>query len=379
MKLRPFLLDEWLNAHQFADPPIEFDLASSTGPHWSLPELLDLADEEARDRFNQLTLCYTDASGTIELRKSIGRMLNVSPGDIQILTGAAEGLLILFYLAAEQGANVVLPFPNFPTFEVIPESLGLETRFYNVRRENGFRIDIEEAMSLVDSGTKLLLMNSPHNPTGAVLPFDEMRALHDFCSEREIQFVVDEVYHPVYHRTPNPSASALPNATVLGDMSKAFSLSGLRVGWIVERNAERMAQYTNARSYFTVSNTPMGEALAKMAVDNHEAIFNRTRRVASANLSLLDEFFAQHNDVLGWIRPEAGVTGFPWLMDGRDSRPFCEKMASQGVLLAPGDCYRAPSHFRIGFGATASKFAEALERIGNHIKRAGTVGAWARE
>src|SRR5207249_4277749 len=156
----------------------------------------------------------------------------------------------------------------------------IEIRFYNLRRENGFRIDLDEVRGLVDRNTRIVLVNSPHNPTGSVLSDEEMEALHDFCAERAIQFISDEVYHPVYHGAEMRSAARLPHATVLGDFSKALCLSGLRVGWIIERNQERRERYMNARSYFTVTSSALGERLATLALHHRETIYARARRVA---------------------------------------------------------------------------------------------------
>jgi aspartate/methionine/tyrosine aminotransferase len=165
-----------------------------------------------------------------------------------------------------------------------------------------------------------------------------------------------------------PSASRLPHATVLGDFSKALCLSGLRVGWIIERDAERRKRYMNARSYFTVSNTAMGERLATLALRHREAIYTRARRVASANLALLDPVFTEHNDIVRWVRPRGGMTAFPWLASGGDSREFCRRLAKRGVLIAPGDCFAMPSHFRLGFAASGARFPLALERFAEFLR-----------
>ena len=100
-----------------------------------------------------------------------------------------------------------------------------------------------------------------------------MEALHDFCAERKVQFVSDEVYHPIYHGPAMRSAARLPHATVLGDFSKALCLSGLRIGWMIEPDARRREHYLNARSYFTVSGTVLGERLATLALRHRDAIY----------------------------------------------------------------------------------------------------------
>jgi histidinol-phosphate/aromatic aminotransferase/cobyric acid decarboxylase-like protein len=129
---------------------IEFDLACSTGPNWTLDELIKLMDEEEHARFLDARVVYSSNKGS------------EGPDHVRIVTGAAEGLLILFFLAAEEGGNVVVPFPGFTTFSAEPKALGLEVRSYHLRPENDFRIDVDEIKRLVDSRTKLLLVNSPH-------------------------------------------------------------------------------------------------------------------------------------------------------------------------------------------------------------------------
>jgi aspartate/methionine/tyrosine aminotransferase len=274
----------------------------------------------------------------------------------------------LFFLEAAPGVNVVLPNPGFPTNTALPDSLGIEIRYYALRPENQFRIDLDEIHNLVDLNTRILLVNSPHNPTGAVLTDHEMESLHDFCAERGIQFVSDEVYHPVYHGEAMRSASRLPHATILGDFSKALCLSGLRVGWIIERDAARRKRYLNARSYFTVSNTAVSERLATLALRHRDAIYERARKVATANLALLDQVFAEHGDLLRWVRPQGGMTAFPSLASGEDAREFCRRVAKRGVLMAPGDCFGMPSHFRLGFAATGTRFPLAVERFAEFLR-----------
>ncbi len=365
MKLKPFLLDDWLDQYEH---DIEFDLAASTGPKWTLNEILDLAEDETRQRFLNHHLVYGRVAGSDGLREAVGEMQDVPAETVQIVTGAAEALLVVMWIAAEPGANVILPLPGFATFSAIPQSLGLETRFYRIRRENGFRIDPDEIKRLADSNTTLILINSPHHPTGTTISDDELEALHDFTSARGIQLVMDEVYHPIYHGANRKSAVSLPQATVISDLSKAFSNPGMRTGWIIERDAQRRKRYWTARAYFTITNSTTGEILSEIAIRKRDVVLGRTREIAGKNLRLLENFMAEHRDVLGWIRPQGGMTAFPWLVSGENARPFCQAAAARGILLAPGDCFDAPSHFRLGFAASGENFARALDRFGAFVK-----------
>ncbi|KAA6456707.1 aminotransferase class I/II-fold pyridoxal phosphate-dependent enzyme [Acidobacteria bacterium AB60] len=365
MQLKPFLLDEWLDTWEHS---AEFNLAASTGPAWTFDELLSLANDEERERFLHHKVVYSRPAGADSLRAAIAEMHNVDPEAVQVVTGASEALLILFWLATGPGANVILPQPGFTTFSALPESLRLETHYYAVRRENGFRIDVDEIKSLADRNTKLVLVNSPHNPTGAIISDAELDALHEFTSSHGIQLVSDEVYHPIFHGEPTKSASRLPHATVIHDFSKAFPLSGIRTGWMIEHNPNRRKDYWTARSYFSITNNSVGEFLAELAMRHRDIVLGRTEKVASENLRQLDSFLSEHRETLGWIRPRGGMTAFPWLLSGENSREFCRAAAQQGLVLAPGDCFGAPEHFRLGFAAMTSEFSDALERLGEFVE-----------
>jgi aspartate/methionine/tyrosine aminotransferase len=365
MQLKPFLLDVWLDQYEHG---IDFNLAASTGPTWTVNDILALTDDETRDRFLNHKLVYSRPAGADSLREAIAEMQRVPVETVQIVTGASEALVALMWLAAEPGANVIIPLPGFTTFSALPESLGLETRYYRVRRENGFRIDLDEIKRLADSKTKLILVNSPHNPTGATISDGEMEALHDFTAERGIQLVSDEVYHPIYHGRQTKSAARLPHATVIADLSKAFSIAGVRTGWMIEHDAQRRQQYWTARAYFSISNTTIGEILSEIAIRNRDAVLGKAQETATRNLKLLERFMADHREVLGWIPPQGGMTAFPWLVSGENARPFCQAAAERGILLAPGDCFDTPSHFRLGFAASGDNFSKALDRFEGFVK-----------
>ncbi|MDP6610280.1 MAG: aminotransferase class I/II-fold pyridoxal phosphate-dependent enzyme [Vicinamibacterales bacterium] len=371
MRLAAFELDHWLEAHRGA----RYDLAASTGPRWTIRELFALAGEAEREAFLDGPVSYCPNAGHDDLRQAIGDLHGVAADDVQIVTGAAEGLLVLFFLAAEPGANIVVPAPCFPTFVEVPRGLGLDVRTYELRPENRFAVDVDEVARLIDGNTKLLLVNTPHNPSGAVVDLATLTALHDLAVDRGVQLVVDEVYHPIYHGEPRASAAELPHCTVLGDFSKAFSLSGLRTGWIVDRDRTRHPSYLDARSYFTVSNAMPGERLAVLAARHAEQILARGREIAAANLASLDRFFEAHPDRFSWVRPEGGFTTFPALAAGGDARPLCEAAAAKGVVLGPGDCFGRPAHLRIGFGACTEGFDDALALTAEAVRESLAVAS----
>lgn len=379
MNLPRFALDAWLAQKHDPAVRLDFDFGSSTGPVWTLRELLALGGD-LEDLLDS-PISYVSPRGTPLLREAIATLEGCDPEHVQVTTGGQEALLLTFSDAAAPGANVVLPAPGYPANDALAQAFGFEARHYGVRAENGFRIDVDEICGLIDANTRLVLMNSPHNPAGATVSDAEMETVHDCCAARGVQFLSDQVYHPIYHGPSMRSAARLPHATVLGDLSKAMCLSGLRIGWIVQPDGERRARYLNARSVFTVCGGAMAEKLGALALRQHQAIYARAKKIASQNLTLLAKFFESEITNFQYTPPSGGMTAFPRTLDGSDARPLCVEALRQGLLLAPGDCFGAPEHFRIGFAASGERFAAGLERLSDVVhgferrRGAKTVGS----
>ena len=361
MHLPPFLLDQWLAAHEFASPPIRYNLASSTGPAWTFAELVALDVRGLTAALEGLKVSYIPPEGTKALRQAIALLHDVSPDWVVVTTGASEALSALYCLTAEPGASIALPNPGFPAFATMARAWGLGVTTYQLDRTQQYAQTADLVLTAVNDKTRLVIVNSPHNPTGSVMPPAEVARLAGMLAERGIPLVVDEVYHPLYFGHPMPSVASVDNTIVVSDFSKALSLSGLRIGWLIDRDARRRERLINLRSYFTVSGSPITEAIAVHALAHRKAILARLEEVARANLALLDEFMVSQQGRFSWVRPSGGSVAFPWRLDGRDSRPMCEALARAGVLVAPGDCFEAAAHFRVGFGAQAAGFQQALE------------------
>lgn len=369
MELPPFLLDQWLVAHDFAEPPIAFNLASSTGPRWSVGEIAALGD--ARPDLDAAILSYASPAGSRELRAAIADFQQVDPEAVIATTGSSEALSILLCLHARTGGNIVIPDPGYPAYAAMAEAWGLDCRHYVLAPETGFAQEADLVLAAIDADTVAVIVNTPHNPTGSVMERSEIERLARDLKRRGIPLIVDEVYHPLYFGNAVPSAAGIDGVIVTSDLSKAFSLPGLRTGWIVDHDAARRDRIIDARSYFTVSGSPLTERVAAHAMRERDRILSRLHRVAAANLACLSDLIASADGILAWKKPDGGTTCFPWFTDGRDSRPFCEGLARDGVLVAPGDCFGHPAHLRIGFAQQADDFDVAIETMRNRLLAEG--------
>lgn len=365
MKLPRFELDRWLDSLKYAEPPIEFDLGSSTGATWTLGDLaaLDPARDLVRE-IEDLAQVYVPAIGEETTRRAIAAFHGASPEDVRVTTGASEAINAVLCLLSEPGANVVLPNPCFSTFGALAAAWGFDVHAYALLPANGFNLSPESVLSAVDDRTRLVVVNTPHNPTGSVVDCGIVEAIRSALTPRGVPLLVDEVYHGLYHQSPAASAAVLDgDVIVVGSMSKSLSLSGLRTGWIIDRNQDRLDDLFDVRGYFSISNSAASEHLCAFALARADAVISRTREAVRQNLDLLDGFFAQHANVLSWVRPKGSTVAFPSFSNEMDARPFCSACAKAGVLLVPGDCFGWPSHFRLGYGGDPDAFTVGLARV----------------
>ena len=375
MKLPAPLLSNWMSAYEFATPPIRYNLASSTGPTWTFGELLALGGDEFRAKMQSMAVGYVPTEGTPELRRQIGRLHGVDPDWVIVTTGGSEALSLLMCSASGPGGSALLPSPGYPATEAIAQAHGLEVRKYMLEARHGFRQDKSAILSAVDSSTRLVLVNSPHNPTGSVMPSGELRELAGALHDRSIPLVADEVFHRLYFGKDEPSAATAPGAVVVGDMSKCLSLPGLRVGWIVDSDPERRERLIEVRDHVSISGSPLMEAFAALSLEEHPRFLGRLASVASANLASLERFIRSFSSSLQWVKPAGGTLAFPWSPSQGDCTPLCKAWAEAGVLTAPGSAYGMPAHIRVGYGlADPADFNRALELMAEVLMRSGAAG-----
>lgn len=274
MELPPFLLNDWLESRH----NVRFNLAGSTGPRWTVGELTQLGGSPLE--LSNVPISYAPPVGLADLRAEIAAHHGVNPEWVIVTNGASEAFQLLLHALSRPGGKVLLPTPAYPAFTGAALAAQLEPAYYELPRDKAFEIDVAEVAASVDDRTILAVTNTPQNPTGALLPTAHCIALAAQLGEKGVPLLVDEVFHPVYHGDANSSAAGIANVIVVGDMSKAFSMPGLRIGWIVDADAARRARIIRARSYLSLSGPPLSEALALHALRNREVVLERVNAVA---------------------------------------------------------------------------------------------------
>lgn len=362
MRLPAFKLERYFAEHEFG---VEYSLCSSDCESMSVGELLDL-EPDARERFERHWLGYTESPGSPFLRQEISRIYKgVTAEEILVHSGAEEAIFLFMHASLEPGDHVIVHSPCYRSLADVARSIGCDVTPWDAREEHGWAVDVEQLQRAIRPRTRVIVVNTPHNPTGYLLPRQDLLHLVDLAEARGILIFSDEVYRESEYDASGrlPAACDLSDRAVsLGVMSKTYGLPGLRIGWVATRNAALRARMAELKDYTTICNSAPSEFLAALALRHRERLVRRSVDRITANLRLLDGVCRRHGDRLAWQRPTAGPIAFPRLI-GQDVGIFCEALRrDSSVLLLPGTVYEdRGNHFRVGFGRAS--FPPALARL----------------
>jgi len=356
--LPEFRLERYFARWEFA---ARHHLTASDAETLTIDELLALAPPEQREAFGALALSYVPTWGTPELREAIaGTYDAVAPEDVLVFAGAEEGMFWALQELVGPGDHAIVTVPNYQSAESIPLATGAAVDGLLLRAEDGWALDLDALEALLRPETRLIAVNFPHNPTGAVPDRATMVRLAELCDERGIRLFSDEVYRGLEldpSRTLPQAADLSPTALSLNVMSKAYGLPGLRVGWIACRDRALLERLEQRKHYTSICNAGPSERLATIALAAAEPILARNRAIIAENLPLFDAFFAAWPEHFAWEHPQGGCVAYPRLLTGESSAAFCARAIEEaGVLLLPSDVYTSElaetpgERFRIGVG-----------------------------
>ncbi len=370
MELTPFRIERWYERYEFST---ELMLSSSDCESVSVAELLAL-EPDARERLDALRLGYTEVPGSGELRAAIAALYErATPHDVVALAAAEEGIFVAEHAVLGPGTHAVVETPCYESALAVARSTGAEVDEWRRTYEDGWEHDLDALERLLRPDTRLVYVNTPHNPTGLQLPRAVLARLVELCAERDAVLFCDEVYRELEHDPSDrlPAACDLyERAVSLGTVSKTYGLPGLRTGWIACRDAALREEIVATKLYTTICSSAPSELLAALALRHRTSLAERNRGIVLENLALADAFVAAHSDLVDWVRPASSPIGFPRLRVP-DTQGFCERLAAEeGVLLLPGEVYDVPGHVRFGLGRLGA--AEAFARLTSFVERGGT-------
>jgi aspartate/methionine/tyrosine aminotransferase len=367
MKIEPFKLERYFAQHEFS---AKYLLSCSDCEPLQLCEVLAMANPESLDLWNNLKLAYTESSGHPLLKEEIAKLhTSITQEGINVMI-PEEAIFVAMNCILEKGDHVVCTFPGYQSLYSIAESLGCEVSKWQPDYKNGWTFDVEKLKSFIRPETKMVVINFPHNPSGATISKKELKEIIELCRKNNTLLFSDEMYRFLEYNEKDrlPSACDLyENAISLFGMSKSFALPGLRIGWLSSSNQKLMKKIGTFKDYTTICNNAPGEILSIIALQNKEYILERNRKIISANLSLLNSFFNKHKNLFDWYAPIAGPISFPKLNTNIPVEQFCKKLIEQEeTMLLPSTVYGFNgNYFRIGFARKSLN--EGLKRLEKFI------------
>jgi aspartate/methionine/tyrosine aminotransferase len=369
MKIERFALERWMTAHELH---VEYDIAESGIFPLTVSELLALEPpdrrEETLDGLLNLRLGYSEATGTLELRTWLAKTYqDCTPYNILVTTGAIEANFLLFNALLQPGDHVIAPFPAYQQLYSVPRALGCDVSLWQARPENGFRFDLDEFESLIRPDTRLIVINSPHNPTGAMLSPGEVQHLVDLAESVGANVLSDEAYRwltiPGTDAPAPPAYNLGPGCISVGTLSKPFGLPGLRLGWMAAP-AEIITDCWWLRDYVSLSPGKLNDALAILAIKHRDKIIQRNQAIIAANLATASEWVSAHAGLLFWQPPKGGLLALLHYRLDIPSFDLANLLAEEyGVMLAPGSAFGLERYLRIGIGQDPAVFSAGLDRV----------------
>ena len=362
MKLAPALLEEWLREYYFNT---EIDIGSSGVQNFSLAELrqvVDITDQE----LNDVVFDDSPTYGHPRLRQAIAEQWgNGDPRHVMATNGSSEAIFLVMNALLRPGDEVVALDPCYFSYRNMAESKGCELKPWRLRFEQKFVPDFDEITKLITPHTRMVMVNFPHNPTGASVTSEQQRELIRLTSRVQAYLVWDTALAALTHEGPPlPDPHLLYDRAIsIGTLSKAYGLAGLRVGWC-QAAPEVIEQFVHLRDYTTLYLSPLVELIAARAIEKADDILRVRLPQARTNLEILDHWIDQHAALIEAVRPRGGVTAFLRSRCVSNIEAFCRRLAEErGVLLVPGRCFNCADYVRLGFGGPTAEFEEALSRL----------------
>ncbi|MCP4318629.1 MAG: aminotransferase class I/II-fold pyridoxal phosphate-dependent enzyme [Hyphomicrobiales bacterium] len=337
-------------------------LTASDAESISMRDLLAMATPEERDDFDGMWLGYTETFGAPDLRETIASTHeNRGAAEILCFAGASEGIFAANTVILDKDSHAIVVTPNYQSHETLPQAICQATGV-PLDPEDGWSLDIDRVAASIRPNTRLVTINFPHNPTGAILLLERYEALVGLCRKHGIYILHDEIFNglgPTGTRHLPFIADIYERGLSLNVMSKAYGLPGLRIGWIACQDTDLLSRMERMKHYLSICNSGPSEKLAKIALKNRDRLLARNCAIVDENLPKWEAFFAKYPDLFDWRRPDGSCMAFPRYKGPEGVEQFIEGLVEEsGVLLLPGSIYASQlnptpkDRFRIGLGRT---------------------------
>ena len=374
MKIEPFQLERLQSEWEHV---VEINLSESGIEPMTPRELLG-DDQRLCEELLDQELMYVQTNGTPQLRQRIADLYDdATPEHVLVTTGGAEANFLSILKLVEPGDEVVMMTPNYMQTFGISSGFGATVHRWPLladRTLGRWHPDLEQLDALVSDKTRLILVCTPNNPTGAALEHEELEHICTVASRVGAWVLSDEIYRGVEldgGSSPEPSASIwgrYERTITTNGLSKAYALPGLRIGWVVAP-PDLIDSLWSYHDYTTIAPSALSDRLATVALEpaRRRQILERNRAILARNYDVVSGWLSQH-ERLQHIPPRAGAMLFLAYDHPVNSSELCDRLRQEeNVLVVPGDHYGMDGYLRLGFGGHTEQLEEGLARVSRQL------------
>ncbi len=373
MDIRPFGVEMWMNEFE---TKCELNLAETCVQSITLGELFQMAGKHNSilDDLSAMKMTYGAIEGSDRLRDAIcGLYEKQSRENILTTHGTIGANSLVHQTLVAHGDHVISVIPTYQQHYSIPESIGADIELLHLRPENDFLPDLDELCGMVRPDTRLIAINNPNNPTGSLMDRAMLEQIAGIARSVDAWLLCDEVYRGT-DQTGDGFTAAVADVYEKGistaGMSKAYSLAGLRVGWIAGPK-DMLHDVMIHRDYNTIAVGQVDELLAAMALENRDKILDRSRRITRENLRIVKDWIA-NEPLLSWIEPKSGTTALLKYDLPMSSRDLCVALLQEeGVMLTPGSAMDMEGWLRLGYTNPTEDLKAGLAKFSGFLARRG--------
>jgi aspartate/methionine/tyrosine aminotransferase len=366
---------------------IDFNLSDSCAQSLSIQALCKLGNSTVERVLGEQELSYAPLWGGKVLRQLIADFHQSANSHITQLTaenvltfcGAQEALSAIYQCVFSSNTSltcselaeseIVVMTPCYPSLVTMAKQMGIKVNCFELKPEQTWQVTLEKLSCLVNEKTRLIVINSPHNPTGSVITSELANEILTLAKKFNCYLLADDVSQmsnyqklPLAHRYLD-----YDKAIVVSVLSKSFGLAGLRIGWAVSKNKTLLKQLLAVKAQASICTSAVDETLAELALTNHEKIINDNNNIISKNIKLFQQFIDNNSLFLSWQPPQAGLLALVKCHTKIPMLEWAEQLAEQaGIFVYPVSLFGLnDQYFRLGLGR--ADFSSILKRLQNFI------------
>lgn len=306
--------------------------------------------------------------GFAPLKEAIAAKYDVTAEQVVPAQGTSMANFLAMATVIERGDEVLIEQPVYEPILSAANYLGAEVKRFSRSFENGYQIDLGELQKLITPRTRLIVITSPHNPSGVAIEQETLQQVGELAREAGAFVLVDEVYRDILFEDAKPVVATLGEQFITtSSLTKSYGLSGLRCGWILcaPELAEKMRRLNDL--FGAVGSVP-SDTLSVAAFRQLERLEVRTRAMMEPNTELVHQFLREHDDLLACVMPKRSMTVFPRLKGQDDSQPLHDRLRQFETSIVPGKFFEAPRHFRLGFAVKTEDVETGLRNLSKVLR-----------